>query len=110
MATTINSTQIFTANTIAKAQTESLFSRQAKTYETYRFAFMTILITIQSCLGSIATQLLFQSGMPDIWFMLCAAVTMATNAVMIAQGSGKLCLALFYISIVLNSVLIAVSI
>lgn len=82
------------------------FSRQAQKFEESRFGWMAMLITIQTCLGSIACMYVQQSG-GDV-FMLAAgmAVTMGANAVMIAQGSGKLCLFMFYLSVALNTALI----
>jgi hypothetical protein len=82
------------------------FSRQAQTFESNRFVMMTLFMTIQSCLGSIATFYLLQNAQADVWFILTAAITMACNAVLIAQGSAKLCLAILYASLIFNTAMI----
>jgi|GEM_PF-781210 len=82
------------------------FEKQAAWFEESRFAMMTLMITVQSCIGSIACMYIFQNNASDIWFMICAAVTMGTNAMFIAQAPAKICLASLYLSILVNSMFI----
>lgn len=82
------------------------FNKQAELFEKGRFALMTILITLQSCVGSIACMYILRNDASEVWLAACAAITMACNAVMIAQASAKTCLATLYISIFANTLLI----
>jgi len=81
------------------------FDRQALQFEESRFAAMTILLTLQSCIGSIAVMFALQH---DAVVQLClsAAVTMGANSLFIAQGPAKWCLGSFYISIIVNLIII----
>ncbi len=81
-----------------------LFNRQAENFEKTRFGWMAMLITIQSCLGSVACMYILQGKASVVVLALCAAVTMGSNAIFIAQANAKTCLIGFYISLVLNSV------
>ncbi|HEX8515536.1 MAG TPA: hypothetical protein VF868_05005 [Bacteroidia bacterium] len=83
-----------------------LFEKHALWFEESRFAMMTLMITLQSCIGSIACMYIFQSGAPDIQFVLCAAISMGTNAMFISQAPAKICLASFYLSLIVNMILI----
>jgi hypothetical protein len=81
----------------------SWFARQAEKFETGRFGWMALFITIQTCLGSAACMYILQNEANVVMLSVCTALTMACNAVMIAQGPPKLCLAVFYLSILMNS-------
>jgi hypothetical protein len=82
------------------------FKNQVAKFERSRLGWMAMYITAQSALGSIACMYLLQNNASDIMLITCAIVTMACNSVFIAQGPGKWCLPLFYISIFLNSIFI----
>ncbi|MEO8762175.1 MAG: hypothetical protein ABI388_11645 [Bacteroidia bacterium] len=82
------------------------FNRQVDGFENARFGWMAMLIIIQSCLGSVACMYVLKNNASDVMLVAGAVVTMASNSVLIAQGSGKLCLSFFYISIVVNAILI----
>ncbi|MES2138548.1 MAG: hypothetical protein V4511_02490 [Bacteroidota bacterium] len=86
------------------------FSKQAENFEKSRLGWMAIYITAQSCLGSIACMYILKSAGSDIMLFSAAILTMLCNAVLIAQGSGKWCLILFYLSIVFNSIFIILNI
>jgi hypothetical protein len=81
--------------------TQNWFQKQAIQFDQSRFGVMTILITIQSCLGSIAASYAIKE---DELFVgtICTAITMASNAAFISQISAKLCLAIFYAGVLLN--------
>ncbi|MBX7094470.1 MAG: hypothetical protein K1X56_07110 [Flavobacteriales bacterium] len=82
---------------------------QSQKFEEGRFAWMTILITFQSCLGSIACMYLLK-GNSTAWLLAgCAMITMASNAMFIAQAPGKICLLVFYASVLINTLLIIVA-
>ncbi|MBA2613197.1 MAG: hypothetical protein H0U95_14605 [Bacteroidetes bacterium] len=84
----------------------ALFNQQADIFEKARFGWMTFYITIQSCLGAIAAAFILQNN-ANIWMLCsCAAISMASNAVFIALGDKKLCLVIFYASIILNTAFI----
>ncbi len=86
------------------------FTKQADQFEATRFGMMAIYITIQSCLGGIAAMFILQNKADVLWLAAVTALTMAGNAVLIAQGKAKLCLALFYLNVVVSGVLIFVNI
>lgn len=89
---------------------DTWFNEQAIKFEQTRFGWMAIYITIQSCFGSVACMLILQNNASDFMLASCAAVSMASNAVFIAQGSGKWCLGTFYFSVLLNAIFILVNI
>lgn len=95
-------------STIMKKATINWILNHAAQFEEDRFAAMTIMLTFQSCLGSLAAYYALQS---DAVFSLylCAMVTMAANAAFLAQASAKYCLAIFYASVLTNLALIAVN-
>lgn len=86
------------------------FATQVSKFENARFFWMTIYLTAQSCLGSIAAGFILSNHANILILSSCAAITMASNAVFIAQGPGKVCLLTFYSSIILNSVFIILNI
>lgn len=79
-----------------------LWEKHVQWFEESRFALMTMMITLQSCLGSIACMYIFQNHASDFQFILCTMVTMTANAMFIAQGPAKVCLASLYTSIFVN--------
>jgi uncharacterized membrane protein YhiD involved in acid resistance len=93
-----------------KKGVDTWFNEQAIKFEKSRFGWMAMCITIQSCLGSIACGFILESNANIIQLASCAAVTMASNAVFIALGSPKLCLTIFYLSLILNTIFILINI
>lgn len=83
----------------------SWFEKQANWFQVSRFGAMTLMMTFLSCYGSIGAMYSiknqFYAGL-----VLSAVVTMASNAAFIAQVSPKLCLAFFYIGLVINTLII----
>lgn len=74
------------------------FSLQAERFDSSRFGAMTIMMTTQSCLGSVAV--MYALKMDDYLFLsIITAMTMASNGAFIAQAPSKWCLALFYGSV-----------
>lgn len=78
------------------------FSRQAAAFEASRYGWMAILMTAQSCLGSIACMFILYSGGSDFMLAACAALTMGSNAMFIALAPPKVCLMAFYLSVISN--------
>lgn len=104
---TVTSTAARTHNRHAEATpANGWFNKQALQFEQFRFGMMTIYITAQSCLGSIACMYILQQGVSDVWLMLCAGVTMGANAAFIAQGPAKWCFIALYTSVLTNALLI----
>ncbi|MES2592828.1 MAG: hypothetical protein V4608_13175 [Bacteroidota bacterium] len=85
------------------------FSKQAENFEKTRLGWMAIYITVQSCVGSIACMYILQNAANDSMLITAAVLTMLSNAVFIAQGPGKICLAFFYLSIALNALFIVLN-
>lgn len=81
------------------------FERQSQQFESSRFAAMTFFITLQSCVGSIAAAMSLEKNYV-VPLMLCAAITMGANAVCIAQGPAKWCVASLYLSTATNTLII----
>lgn len=85
--------------------TNTWFTQKAIEFNEKRFASMTWMITVQSCLGSIAVMYILMQ--PNILLLsICAIITMASNAAFISQAPAKWCLSLFYSSIIINSLLL----
>lgn len=85
------------------------YDKQVLAFEANRFGAMTLMMTAQSCWGSIAVMF---SLRVNIIFLVAvsAAVTMASNSVFIAQGPARWCLGTFYASIVTNLIVIIINI
>jgi len=86
------------------------FNRQAEQYESARFGWMAILLTFQSCLGAVACMYISEAKASVVLLAACAAITMGSNALFIAQASGKVCLFGFYVSVILNTILLLMTI
>ena len=83
------------------SQRSGWLSKQSTRFEEGRFALMTILLTLQSCIGAAAAMLAMQNH-NDVLLGICAAVTMASNSFFIAQAPAKQCLIMFYVSVLAN--------
>lgn len=83
------------------------FAKQEAYYTKYRFGLMIAMILFQSCVGSLAALMAIKF---DNWFLVsvAAALSMASNAMCIAQAKANVCLLTFYLSVVINSAIIAV--
>ncbi|PWH81312.1 hypothetical protein [Brumimicrobium oceani] len=81
---------------------------QERNFEKNRFGAMTIMITFQSCLGSVAAMLAIQD---NNWFLVgvVAVLTMSANSMFIAQADAKPCIITFYVSIIANAFIILLS-
>lgn len=102
-----------TQNSIKKQSAPSIdgwFEKQVSKFENARFFWMTIYLTAQSCLGSIAAGFILSNDANVLILCTCAAITMASNAVFIAQGPGKVCLLTFYSSMLLNTLFIILNV
>lgn len=81
------------------------FEKQLIIFEEYRFGAMSAMITVQSCLGSIAAMC---SLKPQnlIQLSICSILTMASNSAFIAQSPAKWCLSIFYLGVLANVLII----
>ncbi|MGZ3864269.1 MAG: hypothetical protein ACXVPN_04305 [Bacteroidia bacterium] len=82
------------------------FSQWAGKFESARFFWMTMIITFQSCLGSIAGGYILQNATGITLLTICSVVTMACNAVLIAQAPAKWCVGISILSVIVNTTLI----
>jgi hypothetical protein len=87
-------------------RTGSWVEKHVDAFEEARFGWMSMLITIQSCLGAIACMYVLQNGADNFQLVLCAMITMTCNAINIAQAPAKWCLGSFYLSVVVNAILV----
>lgn len=91
-------------------QTHTLtwLDKQAMNFEEKRFALMTIYLTVQSCLGGIVAMTALQiDNAPTL--IIASAITMGSNALLIAQAPAKWCVIAFYLSIISSALMIAVN-
>ncbi len=84
----------------------NFFEKQVLKFDNARFAWMAMGITLQSCLGSVACMYILKNNGGDVPLILCATVTMASNAFFIAQAPSKWCVGGFYLSVILNAIFI----
>lgn len=94
--------------TIEKTVNEKLFEKQARQFEESRFGAMALMMTAQSCWGSIAAMYALQAD-NILLLAICAAVTMASNSAFIAQSPAKWCLGIFYTSIITNLIILLIT-
>lgn len=92
----------------SKVTIQQRIAKHTAQFEESRFAAMTIMITFQSCLGSIAAYYALIND-AEVSLYLSAMVTMAANAVFLAQSPAKICLAVFYGSVVTNFIIIGLN-
>lgn len=83
----------------------NFFQKQLEYYEENRFGAMTLMLTFQSCLGSVAAMLSLHHN-NVIALAICAVITMASNAAFISQAPSKWCLNIFYLSVIANTIII----
>jgi hypothetical protein len=82
--------------------------KQEEWFEHSRFGAMTLMITFQSCLGSVAA--MYALKLDNVVILaIVAALTMASNSMFIAQAEAKYCLITFYSSIIINSLLLVLT-
>lgn len=84
--------------------------KQELNFEEARFFWMAVIITAQSCLGSVACMFILKNHASDFVLAGCAAITMGCNAIFIAQAPARWCLGAFYLSVILNTVFIVVNV
>ena len=89
----------------SKTSTNNWYDKQANSFEENRFGAMTIMMIAQSCFGSIAAMYTLQAD-NIVLLSICAALTMASNAVFIAQSPAKWCLGMFYASLITNLIIL----
>lgn len=86
--------------------TNSWYQKQVIDFEANRYGAMTLMMTLQSCWGSVAAMfglLLLESY---VVLGIAAVVTLSSNAVFIAQSPAKWCLNTFFVSIGVNALLL----
>ncbi len=89
--------------------TNNWFDKQAQSFEVNRFGAMALMMTAQSCWGSVAAIYALKAD-NIVLLVVCAAVTMASNSAFIAQSPAKWCLGIFYTSAIANLVILLLTI
>ena len=84
----------------------TLLDKRAAKLEQARFGVLAMYNAIQSCVGAIAVMKILQNDAGLFLLGMVAALTMASNSAFAAQGNMKLCLLLFYLSILVNNIII----
>jgi len=87
-----------------------LFNKQAASFESARFGWMAMAITLQSCLGSVACMFIQQNNASVFMLIACAGLTMGSNAMFISLAPPKWCVASFYLSLFVNTVFILINV
>jgi hypothetical protein len=82
------------------------FDQKAQNFEEARFGMMAIYMIIQSCLAAIAAMYILKNDAHILLLCATSVLAMASNGVFIAQGSAKVCLVIFYLSVVANTLFI----
>lgn len=80
-----------------------------KLFEANRFGAMTIMLTFQSCLGSVAAYYATINH-AELGVILAASATMSSNAAFIAQSPAAWCVRIFALSLLINMLVIAFNI
>mgnify|MGYP003497899525 FL=1 len=89
--------------------TNNWFDKQAQSFEVNRFGAMALMMTAQSCWGSVAAMYALKAD-NIVLLVVCAAVTMASNSAFIAQSPAKWCLGIFYKSVIADFVILLLTI
>ncbi len=91
-----------------KTEKSNWLGTQAIRFEENRYGAMALMMTFQSCLGSVAAMLAMKD---DNYLLLsfCAMFTMGANAAFIALAPAKWCLGVFYASVVVNAAVIVIA-
>jgi len=89
--------------------TNNWFDKQAQSFEVNRFGAMALMMTAQSCWGSVAAIYALKAD-NIVLLVVCAAVTMASNSAFIAQSPAKWCLGILNTSVIANLVILLLTI
>ncbi len=84
------------------------YQKQLANYEVNRYGAMTLMITLQSCWGSIAAMYSLVNE-SFISLGIVAVMTLASNAAFIAQSPAKWCLNIFYTSLIVSTIVLFVN-
>lgn len=81
------------------------FDKQQIYFDKYRFGIMIPLILLQSCVGSLAALMAIKF---QLWSLvsLAAALSMASNAMFIAQAKASHCLITYYLSLGISTIVL----
>jgi len=91
---------------LTQTKKHGIIEKQITVFEQNRFGLMIVFIMVGSCVGSIAGAFLMQNNGHLFWLSICSIFAMGSNAVCIAQASGKVCVIVFYLSLFTNVILI----
>lgn len=86
----------------------SWFEKQSNWFENSRFGAMSIMMTFISCYASIAAMYSIKSHF-YVGLAIAAATAMAANTAFIAQVNSKICMALFYAGLIINTALLVIN-
>ena len=84
---------------------KNFIDKHITNFEENRFGAMALMITFQSCYGSIAAMYTLKQNSILLLF-ICSCITMASNATFISQSPGKWCIGVFIISVFINSLIL----
>lgn len=101
----------------AAASNNKAITKQLSAYDQFierlkfsHFGLISMAILISSCLGSITTMKVFESGAPLWQFVISLAFTMANLVACISQAPTKWVVNLFAASMVVNTILLLLNI
>lgn len=99
----------FSAENQHRLAANSFIERQVQAFEINRFGLMAVFMVLQVCVASAAVYYIFQSGTTVWQLMICAALTMFSNTMLIAQAPARWCVVAFYLSLIFNTLLILIN-
>ena len=82
------------------------YKKQLNYFDKHVFAMMSMYMIIQSCLGSIASMFVIYNHGNDVFMTLSVALAMGCNAMLLAQAGAKLAVGSFYLSIIVNAIIL----
>lgn len=86
------------------------FHKQEADFDRTRYGHMVLLLTFQSCLGSVACMYNLQNVDSLFLLIVSATITMWSNAMFIAQSQAKWSLLVFYASVIINTAILIFSV
>ena len=82
------------------------YKKQLNYFDKHVFAMMSMYMIIQSCLGSIASMFVIFNNGNDFYMILSVSLAMGCNAMLLAQAGAKLAVGSFYLSIIVNAIIL----
>lgn len=83
-----------------------IFQRQIDNFKKNYFGMMSFYIIVQCCVGAVACLLMSYQGAGIFPIGVGVTLSMASNAMFIAQAEPKISLSVYYLSVLINAILL----